>query len=96
MTPSIVGVQWNQVLLYPAGTYARAMRVAARVKLPPQWQQASALRDAPANVPQAGMPMAGCALRRRRWKRWSIRRCLPRRHTQAHRARPAGHAARWR
>jgi hypothetical protein len=27
MTPSILGVQWNQVLLYPAGTYASAVRV---------------------------------------------------------------------
>jgi predicted metalloprotease with PDZ domain len=53
MTPSILGVQWNQVLLYPAGTYARAVRVAARVKLPPQWQQASALRDTRGQWPQA-------------------------------------------
>ena len=54
MTRSIVGVQWNQALLYPAGHYARAIPVQARLKLPPGFRQASALRDASGQVPQPG------------------------------------------
>jgi predicted metalloprotease with PDZ domain len=54
MTRSILGVQWNQVLLYPAGTAADHIRVLPRVKLPAGWQQASALRDAKGQIPQPG------------------------------------------
>lgn len=51
MTPQVLGVQWNQVLLYPAGVFAKGITVAARVRLPAGWQQASALRDADGRWP---------------------------------------------
>jgi predicted metalloprotease with PDZ domain len=54
MTRTLLGVQWNQALLYPAGHFARGIRVQARLKLPGGWQQASALRDAQGRVPQPG------------------------------------------
>jgi predicted metalloprotease with PDZ domain len=54
MTRALLGVQWNQTVLYPAGHYASAIRVAASVKLPGGWQQASALRAADGSVAQAG------------------------------------------
>lgn len=44
ITPQMLGVEWNQVLLYPAGTAASAIQVQARLRLPAGWQQASALR----------------------------------------------------
>ena len=54
MSRSILGVQWNQLLLYPAGHFASGIKVQARLKLPEGWQQASALRDAKSQAPQAG------------------------------------------
>lgn len=42
-TPEIVGLQWNTVLLYPAGHYTSRIRVRPEIQLPPQWQFASAL-----------------------------------------------------
>ena len=54
MTRALLGVQWNQTVLYPAGHYASAIRVAPSVKLPGGWQQASALRSADGSVAQAG------------------------------------------
>lgn len=54
MTRNILGVQWNQVVLYPAGHYASAIRVRPSVKLPAGWQQASALRAPGGALPQAG------------------------------------------
>jgi predicted metalloprotease with PDZ domain len=43
MTAMVLGLQWNQVVLYPAGYYARRIPVAAEVRLPPEWKHASAL-----------------------------------------------------
>ncbi|HSI60024.1 MAG TPA: peptidase M61 [Ideonella sp.] len=54
MTRELLGVQWNQVTLYPAGHYASAIRLAPRVRLPAGWQQGSALRNAAGQVPQPG------------------------------------------
>ena len=51
MTRQIVGVQWNQTLLYPAGHFASAIRVQPRLRLPPGFQPATALRDAAGAVP---------------------------------------------
>ncbi|MEP7311147.1 MAG: hypothetical protein ABI859_01075 [Pseudomonadota bacterium] len=42
-TAEMLGVQWNRTVLYPAGYYARGIRVATRLRLPPQWAHASAL-----------------------------------------------------
>jgi predicted metalloprotease with PDZ domain len=54
MTRTMLGVQWNQTLLYPAGHHAAAIRVQTRLKLPEGWEQASALRDSQGRVPQPG------------------------------------------
>ncbi|HET6545724.1 MAG TPA: hypothetical protein VFG55_03140 [Rhodanobacteraceae bacterium] len=43
VTPEIVGVQWNTVVLYPAGHYARRILFAPSVKLPHGWQFGCAL-----------------------------------------------------
>ncbi|WP_363797921.1 peptidase M61 [Lysobacter firmicutimachus] len=43
MTPDMLNVQWNQVVLYPAGSDVRDVEVAAGLKLPSGWQSASAL-----------------------------------------------------
>ena len=43
MTPNLLGLQWNQVLLYPAGYAARDIQVRAAVQLPAGWKHASAL-----------------------------------------------------
>ncbi|MET0292160.1 MAG: hypothetical protein ABW136_07310 [Steroidobacteraceae bacterium] len=43
VTGRIIGLQWNQVVLYPAGYYARRIPVAAQIKLPAEWQFASSL-----------------------------------------------------
>jgi len=42
-TPEIVGVQWNAVVLYPAGYYARDINVKPSVTLPPDWKFGTAL-----------------------------------------------------
>lgn len=46
MTRAILNLQWNSVLLYPAGHYATAIEFVAKLKLPKGWTQASALRVA--------------------------------------------------
>ncbi|CAN5713433.1 M61 family metallopeptidase [soil metagenome] len=43
MTREMVDVQWNSVLLYPAGYDSRAITVQASLQLPAGWHQASAL-----------------------------------------------------
>jgi predicted metalloprotease with PDZ domain len=43
VTPDMVGLQWNTVLLYPAGFYASRISVAASVTLPEGWEFAGAL-----------------------------------------------------
>lgn len=42
-TPEILGLQWNTVVLYPAGYHASRIPVKADVKLPAGWQFATAL-----------------------------------------------------
>ena len=43
MTPAMLNLQWNAVALYPAGYDASRITFAPSLKLPPQWQAASAL-----------------------------------------------------
>ncbi len=43
VTPEIVGVQWNAVVLYPAGYYARDINFKPSVTLPPDWKFGTAL-----------------------------------------------------
>lgn len=54
LTRALLGVQWNQALLYPAGHFASRIRFEPRLKLPEGWRQASALRGADGQVPQPG------------------------------------------
>jgi predicted metalloprotease with PDZ domain len=44
VTEQLLSLQWNSVLLYPAGYFARRIEVDATLLLPPEWQLASALR----------------------------------------------------
>ncbi len=46
MTPEILGVQWEKMLLYPAGHYLSRIHVDPSVTLPQGWQYACALDDA--------------------------------------------------
>ena len=43
MTPAMLNLQWEKMLLYPAGHYVRQIRVKPSVKLPPGWTAATAL-----------------------------------------------------
>ena len=43
MTPSMLDLQWNAVVLYPAGHYARRIAYDASVTYPAGWQAATAL-----------------------------------------------------
>jgi predicted metalloprotease with PDZ domain len=44
VTPDMLNLQWNAVLLYPAGYYSRRIQVHARVRLPEGFACGSALR----------------------------------------------------
>lgn len=54
VTPEMLNLQWETVALYPAGHYARQIRVRPSVKLPAGWQGVAALD---------GMSRAGDTLR---------------------------------
>ena len=43
MTPEIIGLQWNTVVLYPAGHFGSAITIKASAKVPTDWKIASAL-----------------------------------------------------
>ncbi len=43
MTPNLLGLQWNQVVLYPAGYAAGQIQLRASAQLPTGWKHASAL-----------------------------------------------------
>ncbi|HWA31147.1 MAG TPA: hypothetical protein VG867_08610, partial [Rhizomicrobium sp.] len=43
MTPAMLSLQWNSVVLYPAGYYSRDITFAPSVKFPAGWHYASAL-----------------------------------------------------
>lgn len=45
MTPEIIGLQWNAVVLYPAGHDASAIQVRPSARLPRDWKLASALDE---------------------------------------------------
>ena len=46
MTPEMMNLQWVRVVLYPAGHFARQIKIDASVTLPDGWQAATALRVA--------------------------------------------------
>lgn len=58
VTPTLLGVEWETVLLYPAGPAADAIRVQPRLRLPSGWQQAGALRGVTGET-RGTMPQAG-------------------------------------
>ena len=43
MTPEIIGLQWNTVVLYPAGYFVSGVQIRASAKLPAGWQTATSL-----------------------------------------------------
>jgi len=45
VTPEIVGLQWNTVVLYPASRSMTNTRVQANITLPPDWDAATALSE---------------------------------------------------
>lgn len=49
MTPAMLNVQWEQVSLYPAGHYARRIRVRPSITLPKDWVGIAALDGAETN-----------------------------------------------
>jgi len=51
MTPDMLNLQWNTVVLYPAGHAARRIQVAPAVRLPSGWRFASALDVAAGHTP---------------------------------------------
>jgi predicted metalloprotease with PDZ domain len=46
MTPEMLRLQWYPMTLYPAGYFTRQITVEASVRLPPEWQFATALEAA--------------------------------------------------
>lgn len=46
MSPEILIIEWNEVVLYPAGYYTRRIPTHATLTLPHEWQYGSALRSA--------------------------------------------------
>ena len=44
MSDEIIDLEWHTVLLYPAGHFARQIRIAPSLKLPPSFTAATALR----------------------------------------------------
>src|SRR6266850_4349748 len=46
MTPDLLNLQWNSVVLYPAGYFSRQITVEPSVRLPDDWQFATALETA--------------------------------------------------
>ncbi len=46
MTPSIIDLQWNNVVLYPAGYFSRRITLSPSVTLPNSWQFGTALETA--------------------------------------------------
>jgi predicted metalloprotease with PDZ domain len=49
MTPEMLNLEWNAVVLYPAGYFSRRIMVQASVKLPAGWRMGTALEPASAN-----------------------------------------------
>ena len=48
MTPALINVQWQSMLLYPAGHYVRDIPIAASLKLPAKFSAFTALTNKPA------------------------------------------------
>jgi predicted metalloprotease with PDZ domain len=55
MTPDMLNLQWNDVVLYPAGYFTRQITVEPSVTLPEGWQLATALETASNSGGSGGM-----------------------------------------
>lgn len=53
LTPALLGLEWNNLLLYPEGHTAAAIDTAVRLRLPAGWQAATALRAPDGQTAQA-------------------------------------------
>ncbi|MCE4557443.1 M61 family metallopeptidase [Roseateles cellulosilyticus] len=53
MTPALLGLEWNNLLLYPEGHTAAAIETVVRLRLPAGWQAATALRAPDGQLAQA-------------------------------------------
>lgn len=51
---ALLNLEWESLLLYPAGPAVQGLRIQPRLKLPPGWRQASALRAPDGKAPQPG------------------------------------------
>lgn len=60
-TPAMLNLQWNSVLLYPAGRSSAEIRIAPRVTLPQGWRYATALRATAANGDTHSFPAVDLA-----------------------------------
>lgn len=54
MTRELLGIEWETVLLYPAGPAVHTLRLQPRLKLPAGWRQVSALRWPDGQPAQSG------------------------------------------
>ncbi len=59
MTPDLLRLQWDAVVLYPAGYYSRQIMVAASVKLPQGFRYADALEPVSASGPDIAFQPVG-------------------------------------
>lgn len=68
MTPEIIGLQWNTVVLYPAGYFVSGIQARASAKLPPGWQK-------PRRWMWPGAMATGSNSNPSAWRLWWILRC---------------------
>ena len=57
MTPAMLDLQWNAVVLYPAGVFSRDIPVDASIRLPDGWHFATALEGTAGNEAAASGPV---------------------------------------
>jgi len=76
-TPEMLNLQWNSVVLYPAGYFVRQITVEPSVKLPDGWQFATALEPQSGAAAPPPPPVRPPPSSRFHWRPWWIRRCLP-------------------
>jgi predicted metalloprotease with PDZ domain len=46
ISDAIADIEWNEIVMYPAGYFSRDIQVDARLELPPSWKYATALETA--------------------------------------------------
>src|SRR5882757_514922 len=76
ITPTMLDLQWQTVVLYPAGYYSRRIQYEASVILPKDWQFACALDGAVRADDRVGFARVNLENRPRRAYRWHRTRWL--------------------